>query len=442
MTEIDIELTDTQSIAWSRLEDRTTNEVLYGGGVFGGKTFLGCLWIITQAINLKGSRWLIGRSKLKNLKQTTLATFFDVCKLLHLHGEEDYNYNAQNGEIHFANGSVVILKDLFLYPSDPNFDSLGSLEVSGAFIDECNQCVRKAVEVVKSRIRYKLAEFNIIPKMLMSCNPAKNWVFTEFFKPYEDGSLPEDKAFIQALITDNPHADPEYIKSLHKMDESSKQRLLFGNWRYENDPTKLFNYDAILSMWTNEHVAKGENVITCDVARLGEDKTVIFVWSGWRIVYGLRFGKKKTTETNEILKRLRNEYRVMQHNVIVDEDGVGGGLVDFGGYRGFVNNSKAIGRTNYANLKSQCYFEIAKKVNAGEICVEITDSEIKAILIEDLEQIKDWNSDKDDQRVRVIPKDKVKEMIGRSTDCSDAFMMRMLPELKKPPSTGKIKGLM
>jgi len=441
MPTIDVELTQTQSVAWEKLEDKSTNEILYGGGVFGGKTFLGCLWIITMALNYDESRWLIGRSKLKNLKQTTLATFFDVCKLLNLKPVEHFNYNAQNGEISFYNDSVIILKDLFLYPSDPNFDSLGSLEVSGAFIDECNQCVRKAVEVVKSRIRYKLKEFNIIPKMLMSCNPAKNWVFTEFFKPYEDNVLTDDKAFIQALISDNPHADPEYIKSLHKMDEASKQRLLYGNWRYDSDPTKLFEYDSIIDMWSNNYTEKGTMYITADIARLGEDKTVIYVWSGWQLIHALSFGKKPLDYTHEQLQRLSKEYRVQQHNIIVDEDGVGGGLVDFGNYTGFVNNSKAKMKTNYANLKSQCYFEIAKMVNNGEIAIKFTDSEIKSKLIEDLEQIRDWNSDKD-EKIRVIPKDKIKEMTGRSTDYSDPFMMRMYFVLVPPPKTMKIKGLM
>ena len=67
--------------------------------------------------------------------------------------------------------------------------------------------------------------------------------------------------------------------------------------------------------------------------------------------------------------------------------------------------------------------------------------EIKAKLIEDLEQIKDWNSDKD-EKLRVIPKDKIKEMTGRSTDYSDPFMMRMYFELVPPPKTASIRGLM
>ena len=41
-----------------------------------------------------------------------------------------------------------------------------------------------------------------------------------------------------------------------------------------------------------------------------------------------------------------------------------------------------------------------------------------------MEQVKQYNMDKDGRRA-VIPKDKVKETIGRSPDFSDALMMRM-----------------
>jgi hypothetical protein len=369
-------------------------------------------------------------------------TFFEVCGLIGLKSGEHYKYNSQSGEIEFSNGSLVILKDLFTYPSDPNFDSLGSLEITFAFIDECNQIDYKAYQIVTSRIRYKLDFFGIKPKILMSCNPAKNWVYSEFYRPFKDGVIKHYRRFIQALAMDNAFLSPHYVENLQKLDENSKQRLLYGNWEYDDDPTKLFEYKAILAMWTNAHVPRGSKYITVDVARLGGDYIVIFVWDGWRIVEARRFKVEKLNYTDTEIKRLANKHGVMMHNIIVDEDGVGGGLVDFGGYTGFVNGSSCVGEGNYANLKSQCSFEIAKKVNAGEIAVDFDDPEIKAILIEDLEQIKDWNSDKDDQKIRVIPKDEIKKVLGRSPDCYDALMMRYYFELFPPARTFKIKGLM
>jgi hypothetical protein len=54
---------------------------------------------------------------------------------------------------------------------------------------------------------------------------------------------------------------------------------------------------------------------------------------------------------------------------------------------------------------------------------------IKEIIIEELEQIKGEAMDSD-QKLRIITKDKIKEIIGRSPDYADTLMMRMWFELK------------
>src|SRR5690606_19677099 len=196
-----------------------------------------------------------------------------------------FKYNGQDNVIYFHNGSQIILKDLFLYPSDPEFDKLGSLEITGAFIDECNQLVYKAWQVVKSRIRYKLKEFGLIPKMLGTCNPAKNWVYKQFYRPFKDKTLNPLKKFIQALPTDNPHLPKSYLEALLSLDKNSKERLYFGNWEYDDDPASLIDIDAIYDYFNPVHVEKGKDkYLTIDVARKGKDKTVWRVWYGWLCV--------------------------------------------------------------------------------------------------------------------------------------------------------------
>ena len=123
-----MELLSKQNIAVYYLKDKTTTEILYGGAAGGGKSALGCLWLIEGCQNYPGSRWLMGRSKLKALKETTLNTFFELSSTLGINSQ--WKYNSQSGIIYFYNGSQIILKDLFLYPSDANFDSLGSLEIT------------------------------------------------------------------------------------------------------------------------------------------------------------------------------------------------------------------------------------------------------------------------------------------------------------------------
>lgn len=410
------------------LKDNETKEVLYGGAAGGGKSAFGCMWLIEMCQTYAGSRWLMGRSKLKTLKETTLASFFDVSQKLGVTSQ--FNYNQQSGVIYWNNGSQIILKDLFLYPSDPNFDSLGSLEITGAFVDECNQVTYKAWQVVKSRIRYKLSEFNLEPKMMGSCNPAKNWVYSEFYLPFKKKLLPDYRKFIQALPTDNPHLPKSYLESLLQLDDNSRQRLYYGNWEYDNDPSALIDFSKLNDVFTNEFVVGGNKYITADIARFGRDKTVIGVWNGFRLEHIESIDKNKITEASERIQYLARAHSVSMSNVIVDEDGVGGGVVDMLGCNGFVNNSRPLPNPttkedeNYQNLKTQMYYALAKIVNESGIYINCNDGDVRDYIIKEMEQVKQHNMDKDGKK-QILPKDTVKELIGRSPDYSDMIMMRM-----------------
>jgi len=107
------------------------------------------------------------------------------------------------------------------------------------------------------------------------------------------------------------------------------------------------------------------------------------------------------------------------------------------GTKGFVNNSRPIetrkdeSTSNYKNLKAQCWFYLAEYVNKGLIgCYKAVDPKVKELIIEDLEQIKRKDMDKD-TKIAVISKEEIKEMIGRSTDYGDALMFRMFFIIKK-----------
>lgn len=422
-----MKLLPKQNNAIYYLKDSTTVEVLYGGAAGGGKSALGCLWLIEQCQAYPNTRWLMGRSKLKSLKETTLNTFFELSTKLGI--SEQWNYNSMNGVITWSNGSEIILKDLFLYPSDKNFDSLGSLEITGAFIDECNQITLKAWQIVKSRIRYKLKEYNLIPKLLGSCNPSKNWVYKLFYKPSITNLLPNYRAFIQSLPRDNEHLPESYLVSLSQMDETNKQRLLFGNWEYDDDKATLIPFKAIQDYWNGRHVkGTGDMFLTIDVARKGKDKTVFRIWDGWKCIKRISLDITLINEIVDEAKLIQDEFSIKNSNTIADEDGVGGGVVDYLLCEGFVNNSKALNDENYENLKSQCSILMAKKIKLGEVVEECHDQDVIDLVTEEMEQIKTKDIDKD-SKLGIIAKDKIKEIIGRSPDDWDCIMMRYYFEL-------------
>lgn len=366
----------------------------------------------------------MGRAKLKTLKETTLNTFLWVCKQQGVEIGTHYTINHQSNTIKFFNGSEILMKDLFYYPSDPQFDELGSLEITGAFIDEVNQIVKLAWDMVKSRIRWKLDEYNLTPCILGSCNPSKNWVYKDFYKPFKEETLQPNKKFIQALVTDNPFISKHYVNNLNQLPKAQRDRLLLGKWETE-DSDQLATQENILSIFNNTWVEDGEHYITGDIARMGSDRAVIGVWDGLRLIKVVMFEKSKFQLLESAIKELKNEYHVSNSNIILDADGVGGFLVDALNAEEFINNSRALNDEQFQNLKTQCYYKLAEMINEKKIYIEedVFEQNDIDILIEELEQIKSAPSD--DTKLKIISKSDIKKNIGRSPDISDMLMMRM-----------------
>jgi hypothetical protein len=426
--------------AWGYLTDNLTTQIGYGGGAAGGKSYLGAVWLVIMCLKYPGTGWLMGRKELTNLKRTTLITLFKVAQDFGINPDKDFKVNQQTNVITFKNGSQVFLMDLSYIPSDPLFTRLGGLELTGAFIDESNEVPEAAINILITRIgRRKNKEHGIHPKLLETFNPDKGHVYQRYYKPWKTETLPEFRKFITALPGDNPHTTPEYIAQLKSADKVTRERLLYGNFEYDDSPDALIQYDAILDLFTNS-VESGESFIIADIARYGADSTVISLWKGLNCTKIEIYDKQATDETSAKIASLAAIERVPYSHILVDSDGVGGGVQDsLKGIKGFIANSKPTDKKlNYQNLKTQCAYKLAECTNDHRISVsaEITPTQ-KERLIEELQQIKSRDRDKDG-KLKIISKDEVKENIGRSPDMSDVFLMRMLFEIKKPGMAGTV----
>lgn len=277
----------------------------------------------------------------------------------------------------------------------------------------------------------------------MSCNPAKNWVYADFYLPARDGTLPPDLAFVQALVTDNPHISKHYIDNLKSLkDPALRERLLLGNWEYDDDPNALFGRDELGDLFSNPVEASGDTFLTCDVARLGRDKTIYIVWNGLVATEIIAVDKSRVNEVIADIEGLRAKHGIPMSHVLVDEAGVGGGAVDGLGCPGFVGGAAAIQdksprqvegesvpsyQVNYGNLRAQCYYTLAEYVREHRI--GIAAPEYRDQIVADLEQIKSKDPGRD-TKLRVISKDEIKEHLGRSPDFGDAISMRLFFEVQ------------
>ena len=419
------------------LMDDNTNIVVYGGSAGGGKSWLGCVWISYLCLNYQGIRCLIGRAVLQQLKLTTLNTLFEVLQMMGLKSGEHYTFNCQSNVLTFNNGSEIILKDLAFQPSDPNYDSLGSLEVTAVFIDESTQITSLCYSIVKSRIRFKLNQYKLIPKVLLTCNPSNNWIKKDFYLPFIEGRLETNKAFVAALPLDNPYLPDSYIQMLRELPPQQRKRLLEGDWNYMDDTDSLFEFDSISeSIFKDSPNPQDKKYMSVDVARFGSDRSVVTIWVGLVVTEVLVYSKLSTTELSSQIKDLIAKYGIHPMNVIVDSDGVGGGVADQIRGTNFVNNSKPLHDQNFSNLKSQCYVKLADMFREGKISLNILDPTTIDDLTQELLAVKLKDVDKDN-KVQVQSKEEMKKILGKSPDLSDSLMMRMYYEIKNLKTTGR-----
>ena len=440
-----VKMNPRQHEAWIALHDDHTREVLFGGGARWWKSWFGCQWIILEALSKPWSAWLIGRDELKKLKQTTLLTFFEVIHSLGL--RDEIKYNEPMGMIYFKKQDVhIFLVDLSYQPSDPKYNRLGSYSLTWYFIDEAQEVRKDAIDILRARTSLlsgtddEWNKWQANPKSLYTCNPDKGWIYHDFWKPYKQGNLTPDRCFIPALVSDNtliPKRDrEEYINNLKKSDKVTVERMLYGNFDYDDTPNRMFEYDKMLDMWGVNDKRRGRKYITCDVSRLGWDMCVIYVWDWYVLEEVLKFKNERLTYTEEKIRELAKKYLIPMSRVLVDEDWVGGGLVDNLKCRGFTANLTPISplskkylpekRRNYANLKTQCYDILAQRVK--DWMIYINDTSIRETLIEELDVMCYIDVDKE-TRIKITSKETSKWLIGRSPDFADALSMRFFFDL-------------
>lgn len=429
--EIDVHGNEKQLICINEWINNDVNDIVYGGSKGSAKSYTGCLLICGDALLYPNTHYFIARKKLSDLTKYTLPSIYEV--LDHYKVDQSYfNYNAQSSVIKFKNGSKIYLIEAKYYPSDPMYARLGSMQMTRGWIEEAGEFDVEAKNNLLATVgRWNNDVYGINGKILQTCNPSKNYLYKDYYKKFHENSLEPFKRFIQALPSDNKKIQKGYVEMLHKtLSKNERERLLFGNWEYDDDPTILCDYDNIISIFGNDHIKGSERFITGDIARLGSDKAILLVWEGWVIIDLVVFEKSLLTEIQNVINSLRVKYQISKRNVVVDEDGVGAGVVDNSGVEGFVNNSKALNDENYYNLQSQCCYGLADQINTKQIYFKADLSEkYKNEIIEELEQLKSFNADQDG-KLRILPKIQIKQNIGRSPDWRDVLMMRKYFDLK------------
>lgn len=252
-----------------------------------------------------------------------------------------------------------------------------------------------------------------------------------------------DYACFQFTSYDNPHVDPAEI-------DKAKEEVAYDVFKQEylaeyiDFQGALFNYGALVDVFSNTVDRTASKYLIVDIADDGSDRTIFSFWEGLVEYKRLSFERLNTENIIEKIREYAAEDRIPFSNIAVDAIGVGAGVAKsamLDGIIGFKSSYAPIKTdeniialpnvgtvpgakftSDYRNLRCQCLFVLSDHVNNHKIASEV-DGLGKEMVIEELSLYQDVS--KGDTKRMATPKEDVKEMLGRSPDDSDTWIMRM-----------------
>ena len=401
--------------------------LLYGGAIRGGKSVVAIALVILLCKIFPGSRWAIVRKDLPTLRRNTIPTIERIrpSNFMRSLKQTTWTYRCTNGSEVFLFAEAI--------KHDPDLDRWKGLEVNGFVLEEANELTEQSFNKAIERAGTWVIPDRPQPPVLivMTCNPARNWVKRLFYDGWKTGRLKPPFFYLPARLDDNPHIPAAYLESLDHMrhtDPRAYRRFVLGDWDQADDPTQLIKFE-----WTeaarNVEFKDGKKALGVDVARYGDDNSVFALRQGNALVKIEYHQQLSIDRTADLVMALMRDESVDANMVNVDVVGLGAGVVDNCRRQGYEvlevqSGGKAIEREidgtesmfRFANLRSQLWWEFREALRKGEICFETWDDR----LIEDLTAPRYTVSG--DKVIKVESKDEIRKRIGRSTDAGDAVI--------------------
>ena len=420
------ELSRKQSDAWWLLQKDYVDELLYGGAKGGGKSVFGCLWMYAECYELAREYvpkprkhpipvGFIGRKVAKHLKETTLDTWKRFIP------KDRYTIKGDPAEIVIADRVMIRTGGL---EAKEELEKFNSAEFARIFIDQAEETSEDDISVLRATQRLVIGKKKIIGKILWTANPAQCWLKREFVDKKR-----RSHPFVRALPSDNHWTGREYIKILEKAFSYRPELLAAyrdGLWE------AIASTDQIIKdIWIREAQERRLSSmvrrprVVCDPARFGDDERVIYYAEGTNILEQDIAGKSSTPQTARDCIAMS-----VRHGgcpIIVEEDGIGGGVIDDLREMGhtprvFLASSQASNPDRFGNLRAEAWFGMSKRFAEGQ--VEFRHKNMSSHDLTTLvQQLTSPKYHIRNGKIFVEKKEDIKKRLGGSPDRADAYML-------------------
>ena len=417
--------------------DKETEVIVYGGSKGSGKSYLGASLLFGTAFIYPDTHFFIARREMNDIRKYTIPTINEVFARWGVTSDM-WRYNTKDDFYQLYNGSCIFFLEARYMPKlDPEFSRFGSIQMTGGWIEEGGEFMRPAYETLSATIGRKNNDtYGLKGKLLITCNPADNFLKTDFYDLHRRGELPSTKKFVQALPYDNKMLPKDYIRRLENtLSPERKKTLLEGNWDFNTRHDQLIT-QPLLESFREKKQANHYSGIGVDVARYGDDTTVITVIKNGYVVEVLRRTKLDNAEVADLVFRVSQQHKISL--IAIDANGLGAGVFDIlkrrlGGVIEYIGSQKP-SESDYRlardislrakNMRSFVYYllqtALQNRVFSYPLLFE------NELLVKELRLLTYEVTDKD---FILQPKDAMKAQLGFSPDNADSLSLAIYAAL-------------
>jgi len=257
-------------------------------------------------------------------------------------------------------GSEFIFKGLRL-----NYNEIKSTEgVDIAWVEEAQSVSKQSLDVLIPTIRKTGSQIYFTFNRFSELDP----VYEKFFLQTRDNTyiahINYDILIKYNLLTDEIKQEIEYDK---KNNPEAFAHIWLGEPISQSEYSIISRTD-ILEAMQRKVEDDGQTRIGVDVARMGDDRTVLWKIKGLKTIDYQMYHKKRTTEVVELIEAFVDFNKEVE--IKVDDTGVGGGVTDQLIQKGYnviaVNfGAEPSDKDKYPNLISEAWFYLKSII--GEI---------------------------------------------------------------------------
>lgn len=412
----------------------------------GGKTRTLCEELNRQMIAYDGNRGLLLRKVFNDFKLSTYVILTEQVLSEHIQNGTVVE-NKQDKCFRYWNGSRLDYGGLQLGEgvTAKEKSKYFSTEYGCIGIDEAREISEREFKELGTRLRHRLPKtaknYHTVDEigekrppyhMFLGSNPSQNWLKNRFIL----APNPQTDIFIPALPRDNRYNPPDYVEQLRELfkgDEKMIKAYIEGSWDSVGSIDDLLTMDEIKACVGFPYV--NDTKITkrftvADIARFGDDSTVIYDFKDLEVKNTEIYGKRDTMETVG---------RLQYHIQTNESDMVGTDVIATPGVHDRLYEiSKSLREQDkpsfspypidfrckpddesFFNLRAEVYWKGSRMIK-NRACPIPDDVQLHGQLC----SIKyKFMGGRTGTKIQIESKDEIKKRLGMSPDKADTFMM-------------------